>query len=140
VPQGAEAAMTKPEEASEFVKATGVDLFAPAVGNIHGMAKNLNINFEKLDIERIKNIRVAAGVPLVLHGGSGITDIEFKQAIAAGISIIHINTEIRVAYRQGLQKSLSENPDEVAPYKFLHPARDAMQAVIEKRLALFNNL
>ncbi len=140
VPEGADAAMTKPEEAAEFVKETGVDLFAPAVGNIHGMAKNLNINFEKLDIERIKQIREAAGVPLVLHGGSGIKDEEFKQAIAAGISIIHINTELRVAYKQGLQKSLSENPDEVAPYKILRPARDAMQAVVEKRMMLFANL
>jgi fructose-bisphosphate aldolase, class II len=140
VPKGAEDVLTKPEEAEEFVKETGIDLFAPAVGNIHGMAKNLNINFEKLDIERITAIRQAAGVPLVLHGGSGITDIEFKEAIAAGISIIHINTEIRLAYRQGLQKSFSEDPDEIAPYKFLHPARDAMQTVVEKRLALFNNL
>jgi fructose-bisphosphate aldolase, class II len=104
------------------------------------MAKNLNINFEKLDIERIKLIREAAGVPLVLHGGSGITDIEFKQAIAAGISIIHINTELRLAYRQGLQKSLSENPDELAPYKFLRPAESAMQAVVEKRMVLFNGI
>jgi fructose-bisphosphate aldolase class II len=143
VPEGAtskEYVFTEPEEAGEFVKETGIDLFAPAVGNIHGMAKNLNINFEKLDIERIKKIREAAGVPLVLHGGSGITDEEFKQAIAAGISIIHINTEIRLAYRQGLQKSLYENPDEIAPYKFLRPAESAMQSVIEKRLALFAGL
>lgn len=132
--------LTKPEEAGEFVQETGIDLFAPAVGNIHGMAKNLNINFEKLDIERIKAVREAAGVPLVLHGGSGIKDEEFKQAIAAGISVIHINTELRLAYRQGLQKSLSEDPDEIAPYKFLRPARDAMQAVVEKRIALFAGL
>lgn len=135
-----EMVLTDPEEARRFVKETGVDLFAPAVGNIHGMAKNLNINYEKLDIERIKKIREAAGVPLVLHGGSGITDDEFKAAIDVGISIIHINTEIRLAYRQGLQKFLAENPEEVAPYKFIRPARDAMQSVIEKRMALFAGL
>lgn len=140
VPKGtssSEYKFTEPEEAKEFVKEIGIDLFAPAVGNIHGMAKNLNINFEKLDIERIKQIREATGVPLVLHGGSGITDEEFRQAISAGISIIHINTELRLAYKQGLQKSLSENPDEIAPYKYLRPARDAMQAVVEKRMGLF---
>lgn len=126
--------MTKPEEAGEFVKETGIDLFAPAVGNIHGMIKGGN---PKLDIERIKQIREAAGVPLVLHGGSGITDEEFKQAIAAGVSIIHINTELRLAYKQGFQKSLIENPDEIAPYKYLRPALEAMQAVVEKRMALF---
>lgn len=143
VPEGtssSEYKFTEQEEAKNFVKETGIDLFAPAVGNIHGMAKNLSINFEKLDMERIKNIREATGVPLVLHGGSGITDEEFKQAISAGISIIHINTELRLAYKQGLQKSLSENPDEIAPYKYLRPARDAMQAVVEGRMKLFANL
>jgi fructose-bisphosphate aldolase class II len=143
VPEGAspsEYVFTSTEEAKEFVGETSIDLFAPAVGNIHGMSKNLNINFEKLDIERIKQIREATGVPLVLHGGSGITDEEFKQAIAAGISIIHINTELRLAYKQGLQKSLIENPDEIAPYKYLKPALQAMQAVVERRMALFANL
>lgn len=142
LPEGTESEeiLTKPEEAESFVKETGIDLFAPAVGNIHGMAKNLNINYEKLDIERIKAVREAAGVPLVLHGGSGIKDEEFKQAIAAGISVIHINTELRLAYKQALQKFLCENTEETTPYKFLRPARDAMQLVVEKRLALFNNL
>jgi fructose-bisphosphate aldolase, class II len=137
IPEGVEInsnTMTKPDEAMEFVKASGIDLFAPAVGNIHGMVKGGN---PKIDIERIKNIREAAGVPLVLHGGSGITDIEFKEAIAAGISIIHINTELRLAYKQGLQKALIESPDEIAPYKYLRPALQQMQAVVEKRLALF---
>lgn len=132
-----ENSMTKPEEAREFVEKTGIDLFAPAVGNIHGMVRGGN---PKLDIGRIEILREVVGVPLVLHGGSGITDEDFKQAISAGISVIHINTELRLAYKQGLQKSLSENPDEIAPYKYLRPARDAMQAVVERRMALFNNL
>lgn len=140
IPEGAEisdSTMTQPQEAREFVKETGVDLFAPAVGNIHGMVKGGN---PKLDINRIREIREAAGVPLVLHGGSGITDEEFKQAISAGISIIHINTEIRLVYKQAVQKYLSENHDEIAPYKFLRPGIQAMQSVIEHRLALFSNL
>jgi len=139
LPEGVEISgdtMTKPEEAEEFVKETGVDLFSPAVGNIHGMVKGGN---PKLDIGRIQILREAAGAPLVLHGGSGITDEEFKQAIQAGISIIHINTELRLAYKQGLQKYLFENPDEIAPYKYLRPALLAMQAVVEKRMALFVN-
>lgn len=140
LPEGMEISdetMTKPEEAKEFTEKTGINLFAPAVGNIHGMVRGGN---PKLDMDRIKAVREAAGVPLVLHGGSGITDEEFKAAIAAGISIIHINTELRLAYKQGLQKSLVENPDEIAPYKYLKPAREAMQQQVEKRLALFNNL
>lgn len=140
VPEGAadsEASLTTVEEAQKFVSETGIDLFAPAVGNIHGMAKNLNTNFEKLNIERVRELRAAAGVPLVLHGGSGITDPEFRLAIEASIAIVHINTEIRLAYRQALQKFLAENPEEVAPYKFLRSGVQAMQTVIEQRLKLF---
>lgn len=136
IPEGAgsDDTMTKPEEAKEFVEKTGIDLFAPAVGNIHGMVRGGN---PKLDIGRIKILREAVDAPLVLHGGSGITDDDFKQVISAGISIIHINTELRLAYKQGLQKSLAENPDEIAPYKYFRPAREAMQAVVERRMGLF---
>lgn len=140
IPEGAsftDEMMTKPEEAEEFASTTKIDLFAPAVGNIHGMVKGGD---PKLNIERIKLIKEAAKVPLVLHGGSGNTDEEFKQAIQAGISIVHINTEIRLAYKQGLQKSLSDFPEEIAPYKYLKPAMQNMQAVIERKLILFNNL
>ena len=141
IPEGAgwsDEMMTKPEEALEFVGETGIDLFAPAVGNIHGMVKSGHN--PKLNIERIRQIKEAVKIPLVLHGGSGISDEDFKKAIEAGISIIHINTEIRLAYKQGLQRSLSENPDEIAPYKYLRPALQEMQLAIEKKLALFNNL
>jgi len=138
IPEGiSEATMTKPEDAKYFVEQTGVDLLAPSVGNVHGMIKGGN---PKLDIERIKEIREACGVPLVLHGGSGISDEDFTNAIKAGISIIHINTEIRVAYKEALEKYLKENPTEVAPYKILKPAVEAIEQVVYNRLKLFNNL
>lgn len=139
IPKGAEIngeSLVKPEEATDFVKETGVDLLAPAVGNLHGMLRN--VSNPKLAIDTIKKIREAAGVPLVLHGGSGITDDDFREAIKAGISIVHINTEIRVAYRKGIQISLSEDPDEVAPYRFMKGGLKAMQEVVEKRLRLFS--
>ena len=129
--------MTKPEDAKYFVEKTGINLLAPSVGNVHGMVKGGN---PRLDIERIKEIREAAGVPLVLHGGSGIADEDFVNAIKAGISVIHINTEIRVAYKEALEKYLKENPNEVAPYKILQPAVEAISKVVEARLKLFNNL
>ncbi|MBU0612031.1 class II fructose-bisphosphate aldolase [Patescibacteria group bacterium] len=132
-----EATMTKPEDAKIFVQNAGIDLLAPSVGNIHGMIKSGN---PKLDIKRIKQIREACGVPLVLHGGSGILDEDFKNAIKAGISVIHINTEIRVAYKQALEKFLRENPNEVAPYKILKPATDAIEKIVESRLRLFSGL
>lgn len=140
IPDGAdtEESYTRPEVAADYVRETGIDLLAPAVGNLHGMLKNMPN--PRLDIERIRKVREAAGIPLVLHGGSGITDEDFLSAIKAGISCIHINTEIRVAYRQALVKSLQEDLEEVAPYKFLKPTVQAVEAVVEKRLRLFNGL
>ena len=91
------------------MKETKIDLLAPAIGNIHGMFKNApNPN---LDIERIKEIKEALrqssgqAAPLVLHGGSGIIEDDFLQAIDAGISIIHINTELRLAWREGMDNA-----------------------------------
>lgn len=128
---------TKPEEAKEFVEKTGVDLFAPSVGNIHGLVKG---GEPKLNIDRIREIKSAVNIPLVLHGASGNGEEEIREAIKAGISLIHINTELRIAYKQGLQRGLSENPEEVAPYKFLKEAVKEMQALVEKKLKLFNNM
>jgi len=138
IPEGiSEKTMTKPEDAKAFVEATGIDLLAPSVGNIHGMVKGGN---PKLDIERIKEIRKACGVPLVLHGGSGISDEDFTNAIKAGISTVHINTEIRVAYKEAVEKYIKENPKDIAPYKILKPAVLAIEKVVEQRLKLFNNM
>lgn len=138
IPQGAAVTaeqFTKPEEAERFVQETGVDLFAPAVGNIHGMLAN-SPN-PQLDAERIRQIRQKAGVPLVLHGGSGIADEDFLKAIEAGIALIHISTELRVAWRKALEDSLKINPDEIAPYKLLGRAVDSVQRVAEARIRLF---
>ena len=88
----------------------------------------------------VEMLREAAGVPLVLHGGSGISDEDFTAAIKAGISTIHINTEIRRAYREGLEASLKASPDEIAPYKYLKPAADAVEKVVSERLELFHHL
>ncbi len=141
IPEGASVtteSFTKPEEAARFVKETGVDLFAPAVGNIHGMLRNMPD--PHLDIERVGKIRLAAGVPLVLHGGSGTPNQDFTDSIKEGIAIVHINTEIRVAYRDAVKKALADHPDEVAPYKIMKGAVEAMEKVVTARLKLFNHL
>ncbi|MEW6617539.1 MAG: class II fructose-bisphosphate aldolase [Patescibacteria group bacterium] len=130
--------LTKPEDALRFVKETGVDLLAPAVGNIHGMFKDLPN--PRIDIERIKKIREIAGVPLVLHGGSGIVDEDFIAAINAGISIIHISTELRYIWRKELEEALRENPLEIAPYKVMPEVIKAIEEVVEKRVRLFSKL
>lgn len=141
IPEGVDlspAALTNPAEAAQFVKETGVDLFAPAVGNIHGMLRN--VHDPRLNIKRVQEIKEAVKVPLVLHGGSGTVDEDFTNAIKSGVGIVHINTEIRVAYQDAVKKALADHPDEVAPYKIMKGAVEAMENVVTARLKLFNHL
>src|SRR3989338_737675 len=129
--------LTKSEEAAKFVKETGIDLLAPAVGNIHGMLKG-GVD-PALNVKKVKEIYEAVGIPLVLHGGSGNSSADVSAAIKNGVSIVHINTELRVAYRKALSLSLQENPDEVAPYKYLKPALQAIEKVVLEKLRVFNS-
>jgi fructose-bisphosphate aldolase, class II len=132
--------LTSPEEAKQYVESTGVDILAPAVGNMHGMLKSMIRGQTKkhLDIARIAQIKSAAQVPLTLHGGSGTDDDHFRRAITAGINIIHINTELRVAWRRGLEEGLARQPNEVVPYKILPFAMESVKQVVRSRLRLFN--
>jgi fructose-bisphosphate aldolase class II len=132
--------LTIPEEAKQFVESTGIDILAPAVGTMHGMLKTMVLGetSKHLDIERIAKIKSAARVPLTLHGGSGTADEDLRKAISAGINIVHINTELRVAWRRGLEDGLSQQPDEVVPYKILATALEYVKQVVSSRLKLFN--
>src|SRR5262245_56905681 len=132
--------LTTPEEARQFVDATGIDILAPSVGNRHGMLKSMVQGKTKkhLDLERIAQIKQAAGIFLTLHGGSGTDDEHFRKAISSGINIIHINTELRVAWRESLAASLARDPNEVVPYKILRPVVDAVTHVVSSRLTLFH--
>lgn len=135
VPDGAGLEMTTAEDAARFVRETGVHLLAPSVGNIHGMLKG--VANPRLDHERIASVSEAAAVPLVLHGGSGISDEDFVGAIERGVRIVHINTEIRVAYREGIDAALKANPEEIAPYKYLGEGAARMKATVARRSNLF---
>ena len=119
---------------------TGVDILAPAVGNMHGMLQTMVQGDVKkrLDLKRIREIKDAAGTLLTLHGGSGTDDGDFRNAIAAGINIIHINTELRVAWRHGLEAALAQKPHEIVPYKLLPAAEESVKQVVLERLQLFN--
>jgi fructose-bisphosphate aldolase class II len=130
-------ALTSAEEASTFVRETGIDLLAPAVGNIHGIVKNAQ---PKLNIARIAEIAASTDAPLVLHGASGIGNDELAAAVEAGISMVHYNTELRVAYRDAIRDSLAQNPNEVAPYKFLASSVDAVERVVEEKLRVMNKM
>jgi fructose-bisphosphate aldolase, class II len=132
--------LTTPEEAKQFVDATKVDVLAPAVGNMHGLLQSMvHGEVEKrLDIQRIAEIKAATGIFMTLHGGSGTRDEDFQEAIRAGMTIVHVNTELRLAWRRGLEKVLQAHPGEVAPYKLLTEVVGAVGEVVAKRLRLFN--
>ncbi len=130
--------LTKPEDAVYFVAETGIDMLAPAVGNMHGMLKG-GID-PSLNIDCIQKLADALSIPMVLHGGSGNSKDDFKEAVKRGMSVVHVSTEIRVAYKSALKLALQENPEEVAPYKYLKETVRAVEKVVEEKLKIFNNL
>src|SRR6516164_2024762 len=137
-PQGLR--LTTPEEAKQFAAATGIDILAPAVGNSHGLSRSM-IRGEaqkRLDIDRIAEIAKATGLFMTLHGASGTNDEDLRRAIQAGITEIHINTEVRLAWRRGLDTAFTKERDQIVPYKLLPAAVDAMKQVVSARLLLFN--
>lgn len=136
LPEGVtEANLTTPEQAKDFVLRTGIDMFAPAIGNVHGML--IDATEPALHIDRLKEITAAVDVPLVLHGASGNTDEDLKGSIDNGVAIIHINTEIRKAFRDGEMHYLEEHPNEVAPYKFGHEGQEEMKKVVRAKMILY---
>lgn len=133
--------LSSPAQAKAFVDATGIDILAPAVGTMHGMLKSMLHGQERkrLDIERIAEIKKTTHALLTLHGGSGTDDEDLRKAIASGINVIHINTELRVAWRRGLETGLVQQPNEVVPYKILSFAVESVKQVVRSRLELFND-
>ncbi len=134
--------LTTPEEAREFAEATRIDILAPAVGNSHGLTRGMlrGEAQKRLDIARISAIAQATGLPLTLHGASGTNDGDMLAAIRAGITEVHINSELRLAWRRGLEGAFAKSPDQIVPYKLLPAAVDAMKAVVGERLRLFNGM
>lgn len=132
--------LTTPAQAKQFVDETGVDTLAPAVGNMHGMLKSMVAGDAKkrLDIERIRAIKAATNIFMTLHGASGTDDNDLREAIAAGITVVHINTEVRLAWRRALDNALAKHANEIVPYKVLPPVVDSIKEVVAARLALFS--
>jgi ketose-bisphosphate aldolase len=138
--------MSTPEEAIKFVQETGIDVLAPAVGNMHGLLKSMidgSGAHKQLDIQRIADIKAAiatvGGKFMTLHGGSGTGDAQFTEAAKAGMTIIHVSSELRLAWRRGVEEGL-KYPNEIAPYKLVAPAVVNIQKIVIDRLKLFNGL
>lgn len=130
-----ENAYTDPSKAAEFVKETGVDTFAAFFGNVHGVYKTPST----LDLELLSRIRDKVSCFLSMHGGSGIPEDQVKEAIKVGrIVKINVNTEMRIAFREEIEKVMAES-DEVAVYKMMPPVIEAVQDVVEAKIRLFGS-
>ena len=124
-----------PESARNFVEATGIDTYAAAIGNLHG-----KYNAPKeLDLDLLREVRGAIDCQISLHGGSGTPLHYFEEASRDGVSKININTDMRVAYRDTLEKVLRENPDEYAVFKLMPQVYEAVQAVVEEKINAFGS-
>ena len=124
---------TSPEEAAAFVKATGVTCLAVLIGNAHGHYKKTPC----LDIDRVRAIREATGgIPLVLHGGSGIPDDQVKAAIAAGIRKMNIGTDVCCAYADGAKEALDDPKRSGAPDIFMKRAVATVKALAMDKIEL----
>ncbi|MBU1102376.1 class II fructose-bisphosphate aldolase [Patescibacteria group bacterium] len=130
--------LTSPGQAKDFVERTGVDSLAIVIGNAHGVFAK---GEERLDLGRLAEIKETLGekVFLVLHGGSGIPEEDIKKAIELGIVKINVNTELRVAYKEGLEEELKEKPQETTPYKILALSFDAVKKVVKEKIKLFGS-
>ena len=127
--------LTKPEDAKNYAKKTGVDTLAVSVGTFHGVdSEGLSPNVRLDRLEQIKN---ATTVALALHGGSGTPEEDIKRAVELGIVKININTDLRIAFAQALETALKE--EEITPYKYLPEAITAVQAVVEDKIRLFGS-
>lgn len=124
-----------PEGAKAFVDETGIDTFAAAIGNLHGHYPAPKV----LDLDLLKQIRHAIDCNISLHGGSGTPGHYFLQAVKIGVTKININSDMRIAYRETLEKVLDENKNEYAVVKLMDEVIAAVQKVVEAKIDTFNS-
>ena len=135
VVEDAEAAYAIPAECDQLVRETGVDCFAPALGSVHGPYKGEpNLGFDRM--EEVMNL---TGVPLVLHGGTGIPTKDIQRAISLGTAKINVNTENQIASAKTVREVLAEKPDLYDPRKYLGPARETIKETVKGKMREFGS-
>ncbi|MDU7198952.1 tagatose bisphosphate family class II aldolase [Phytobacter diazotrophicus] len=131
VVEGKDALYTNPEQAFEFVRQTGIDSLAVAIGTAHG----LYAAEPKLDFDRLEEIRQRVNIPLVLHGASGLSADDIRRAISLGICKVNVATELKIAFSGALKSYLASHPDASDPRHYMVPAKVAMKEVVRKVIA-----
>ena len=129
-----EARLTDPDQAGAFAEATGIDLLAVCIGNVHGEYRSE----PRLDFSRLERIHHSVNLPLVLHGASGLPEQMISRSIELGVCKINVNTEVRTAYLNALQSSLSQ-PKKPDLIDVMQASINAMQAVVAEKIRLFGS-
>lgn len=130
-----DARFTDPDEAVYFVQQTGVDSLAIAIGTAHGMYKGE----PNLDMARLEKIKKMLGIPIVLHGASGVPEDQITRAIELGVNKINIDTDVRLAFRDGVKSVITNSPEVYDPRKICKPAKEAMKAVVKSKIKWFKS-
>jgi fructose-bisphosphate aldolase class II len=126
---------TRVDDAEYFVKETGLDTLALSIGNVHGLYKGE----PKLEFDRLKAIRDATNIPLVLHGGSGISDDDFRKAVSLGICKINFYTSISQAAVKRVHKFIDEHPDSISYPDLARMAMTELKKVVIGRMEAFGS-
>lgn len=130
-----DAQLTNPQEAKDFVDRTGVDALAVAIGTAHGVYQGE----PHLDFSRLEKIAQLTGIPIVLHGSSGVPEKDIARAIQLGVRKVNIDTDVRTAFMAGVTEVLAASPEEIDPRKVLGPARDKMEQQIRTKIRSFGS-
>lgn len=132
VVEEADAVLADPQECEEFAALTGVDTLAPAIGTAHGMYKGE----PKIAFSRLEQIAGRVGVPLVLHGGSGIPEEQVKRAVSLGMAKMNVATELRIAFSNAIKEVFGENPEENDPRTYMKRAKQAVKNIAITKMAM----
>jgi len=121
------------EDSMKYLKESGVDIFAPAIGTAHGLYKNeVNLNFEL-----VRELAENTQVPIVIHGGTGLTDSQFSRLIKNGASKINVSTALKYAYIDGLRNYWNSHQDEYNPIKLNNAAEASVKQVVLEHIRRF---
>ncbi|WP_153126985.1 class II fructose-bisphosphate aldolase [Peribacillus tepidiphilus] len=124
-----------PKECQELVKRTGIDCLAPALGSVHGPYKGEpNLGFKEME-----EVRDLTGIPLVLHGGTGIPTKDIQRAISLGTSKINVNTENQIAFTKAVREVLNADPNVYDPRKYIGPGREAIKQTVVGKIREFGS-
>lgn len=131
----AEAMYAVPEECERMVRETGIDCLAPALGSVHGPYRGE----PRLSFARMEQIQQLTGLPLVLHGGTGLPDQQIQRAIALGTAKINVNTENQIVWTQTIREQLANDSKEYDPRSYLGVAREAVKRNVKAKIRLFGS-